>query len=73
MDRHAAVVVALPSPGELERAPSGYHCTSRHGLAKNLPVDPGGLSVVEPVEQPPTVAAKLLTRSVVRAGDIPID
>jgi hypothetical protein len=68
-DRHAVVVVALPPPGELERAPAGDHGPGRQCLAEDLTVRAVGHPVVEPVEQPPAVATELLAGTVVGSGD----
>jgi hypothetical protein len=68
-DRHAVVVVALPPPGQLERAPAGDHGAGGERLAVHLPVGAVGAAVVEPVEQPPARAAELLAGAVVGACD----
>src|SRR4051812_9171576 len=68
-DRYAVVVVAVPAAGQLEGAPARDDCTGRHRLAVHLAVDPRTVTLVEPVEQPATVAAELLAGSVVGAGD----
>jgi len=68
-DRHAVVVITLPAPSQFEGAPAGDHRACRHELAEHLPARAVGHPIVEPVEQPPAVAAELLTLTVVRSGD----
>ena len=65
VDRHAVVMVAVPTTGEFEGAPSGDHGPGCHELAEHLPVRPRGHPVIEPVEQPPAIAPELLSGAVV--------
>jgi hypothetical protein len=60
-DRYSVVVVALPAVGELERASSRDHCTCGHQLAEHLAIRARAMPIIEPLEQPPPVAAQLLT------------
>jgi hypothetical protein len=69
VDRYAVVVVALPAIGEFEGAPSRDHGPGRHELAEDLPAGPCGHLVVEPVVEPPAVAAEALALPVVRPSD----
>jgi hypothetical protein len=68
-DRYFVVVVALPAFGKLECPSSGDDCTCRHELAEHLAVGSWTQSVIEPIEQPPSVATQFLTFTVVWSGD----
>ena len=71
-DRYAVVVVTVPAAGELEGPSARDDGAGGQRLGVHLPVDAGAVAFVEPVEQPPAVAAELLARTIVRAGDVAV-
>jgi hypothetical protein len=72
-DRHTVVMVALPTPGELEGPTAGDYRAGPQRLAINLSTGPVGSPVVEPVEKTSTGASQLLARSIVRTGDVAVE
>jgi hypothetical protein len=72
-DRHAAVMVALPTLGKFEGPTAGDYRAGRQRLAINLPAGTVGFPVVEPVEKTPAGASELLARSIVRTGDVAVE
>lgn len=72
-DRHAVVMVALPTPGQFECPTAGDHRAGRQRFAVHPSARAVGLPVVEPVEETFTVASELLAWPIVRSGDVAVE